>query len=217
MLTDDLQLSARLLVSFPLAAAMTLFSYVIANPLCSSASSDIGLMEVVDELFGRLELLSSGVIVLCQSRECTRLARMVVGKANTPAERDFRGSEPSAPIGSDVWQEIVQSGSQIEEGTAGIEVEVNKAALSWANDTADSSFFTVNSNSVGMADYLSLEGQGVGGGGREEELHYQEMRSMSELHEDPSTSLQRWIMANPDLEPGGHILDAGGGYGFGTQ
>ncbi|OQU99095.1 Fungal specific transcription factor domain-containing protein [Cladophialophora immunda] len=70
-----------LVIYYPLTAIITLFSHVVTNPLSPSATADIALIQCVMGLFGRIEYVSSGTILLTQSGEFAKIASSVVDKA----------------------------------------------------------------------------------------------------------------------------------------
>lgn len=70
-----------LVIYYPLTAIITLFSHVLRNPLSPSAMSDVALIQCVNGLFGRIEYISSGNILLTRSGEFAKLASSLIEKA----------------------------------------------------------------------------------------------------------------------------------------
>ncbi|EXJ59128.1 hypothetical protein A1O7_06559 [Cladophialophora yegresii CBS 114405] len=77
-----------LVIYYPLTAIITIFTFLASNPRSSSATADIALMQCVLGLFGRIEYISSGNILLTKSGEFIKIVSSLVEKAKNDEENE---------------------------------------------------------------------------------------------------------------------------------
>lgn len=82
-----IDLENRLVFYYPMTAITTIFMHIVCNPLGTSVSNDIALMDAVVGFFGRLEYITSGEAAFTRMGELVQQARCIVLSAQEDAER----------------------------------------------------------------------------------------------------------------------------------
>jgi hypothetical protein len=78
----------RLVFYYPMTAITTIFMHIVYNPLATSVSNDIALMDAVVGFFGRLEFITSGEAAFTRMGELVQQARCIVLRAQEDAARE---------------------------------------------------------------------------------------------------------------------------------
>lgn len=122
-----------LVIYYPLTAIITLFSHVAMNPLSKTAMADIALINCVLGLFGRIEYMSSGSILLTNSSEFAKIAASLIHKAKSSETSENNTlSQHAVPA---------QPQNQQQGGTDEFHNAADPGGNHLDNATADSPFF----------------------------------------------------------------------------
>lgn len=90
-----IDLENRLVFYYPMTAINTIFMHIVCNPLATSVSNDIALMDAVVGFFGRLEYITSGEAAFTRMGELVQQARCIVLSAQEDAARVREPNQPA--------------------------------------------------------------------------------------------------------------------------
>jgi hypothetical protein len=143
-----------LVIYYPLTAIITLFTNAVMDPLAPSAKTDIALIQTVVGLFGRLEYMSSGEILLTRSGEFAKIASAVVERANH--RRNGRGS--SCKSSSSRLAESAERHGGAENASEAVAGHHSTDGMNYIDDTtADLPFIPAQAgNATDIPDFASF-------------------------------------------------------------